>query len=384
MKKKVLVIGLVDSVHLARWLSQFRYSNIDFYIFPSKKFRRLHYDLRKLLKAQFTSKFIYLGFAKYLVGFGFLEYMFFEIFSKISSKNTHKKYLSRVLSLIKFDYIHAIEIQGAGYLYCDTAKGLNKDTKLILTNWGSDIYFYQKEPLHLLKIKNILKLASFYSAECTRDYQLAKKYGFAGIELPCIPNAGGFDPTKIRSDICRPSQRNLISTKGYGGKFGLAHLVIPTLIELNEKVPQFDYLFYSVTEDIYELIRSAPKKFREKARVFKVEKPIPHELLLEYFTKSRLLISASQSDGISTSFLESIVTGAYPIQTDTSCANEWLEKGFLASIVSINQEDIRTSIIQAALDNSLVDYAFEINQKLSKNLLDLDKIANTAKIFYSN
>jgi hypothetical protein len=54
--------------------------------------------------------------------------------------------------------------------------------------------------------------------------------------------------------------------------------------------------------------------------------------MYENFANSRIYIGASRSDGISTSFLEALVLGAYPIQTNTSCGNEWVEKGFHAQL----------------------------------------------------
>ena len=37
-RRKILIIGMFDSIHLARWLSQFENEKIDFVLFPSKKF----------------------------------------------------------------------------------------------------------------------------------------------------------------------------------------------------------------------------------------------------------------------------------------------------------------------------------------------------------
>ena len=41
-RKRVLVIGMLDSIHLARWLGQFVDDEIDFAILASKKYRKLH------------------------------------------------------------------------------------------------------------------------------------------------------------------------------------------------------------------------------------------------------------------------------------------------------------------------------------------------------
>jgi hypothetical protein len=41
--------------------------------------------------------------------------------------------------------------------------------------------------------------------------------------------------------------------------------------------------------------------------------------------RARIYLGVSKTDGISTSLLESIARGAFPIQSVTSCANEWVE-----------------------------------------------------------
>ena len=39
-KKKILVIGMANSIHLNKWLSLFRNTNHDFLIFPSTVFKK--------------------------------------------------------------------------------------------------------------------------------------------------------------------------------------------------------------------------------------------------------------------------------------------------------------------------------------------------------
>lgn len=59
-KRKVLVIGMADSIHLARWLKQFVEEDIDFYIFPSKKYRFKNQELRELLHSSRIAKYTFM------------------------------------------------------------------------------------------------------------------------------------------------------------------------------------------------------------------------------------------------------------------------------------------------------------------------------------
>ena len=48
---------------------------------------------------------------------------------------------------------------------------------------------------------------------------------------------------------------------------------------------------------------------------------VKYEEILEMHSKSRISIALSLSDGLPSSFLESMAMGSFPIQSDTSVAN---------------------------------------------------------------
>ena len=86
-------------------------------------------------------------------------------------------------------------MQRAGLLYLE----LHNKYKInwICTNWGSDLYLFSQLESYSKKLTKLIKSIDYYSAECTRDYEIAKKLGF-GSFLPCIPNGGGFDIDAIQ------------------------------------------------------------------------------------------------------------------------------------------------------------------------------------------
>jgi glycosyltransferase involved in cell wall biosynthesis len=101
------------------------------------------------------------------------------------------------------------------------------------------------------------------------------------------------------------------------------------------------------------------------------------------FRRSRVYVGASRSDGISTSFLEALNYGCYPIQTNTSCAGDWIELGADASIVSQNISEIEGNLIMALKNDELVDRAQIKNLAVAKEFLGFEKISKIAKTFYS-
>jgi glycosyltransferase involved in cell wall biosynthesis len=92
--------------------------------------------------------------------------------------------------------------------------------------------------------------------------------------------------------------------------------------------------------------------------------PSGNEHILRLHGRARISIALSMSDAISTSFLEAIMLGSFPIQSNTSCANEWIECGKGGFLVSPeNPSEIANAIRRALTDDALVDQAAEINSK---------------------
>jgi hypothetical protein len=381
-QKRVLIIGLVDSVHLGRWLTQFSEENIDFYIFASKRFRDIHPLIRELTEQDQQSKYEFLSPFKRKNFPGYIDFIYFEILGRVLNKFTRREFLSNLLKRNRFDYIHAIEFQGAGYLVDSIDLALINKQALIVTNWGSDIFYFRRILGHEDRIRGLLSKADFYSAECERDYNLAKIYGFTGKELPCIPVAGGFHLEVDRLGNVPTSLRKVILIKGYGGTFGRAEKIIQLIPNLLNRFSEFTIHIYSATDDVLKAIKLLPYEIRSKIKVTTSGDRITHAEMLSVFSHSRVHIGFSVSDGISTAFLESLCTGAYPIQTNTSCANEWVKLGVIASIVDLNQDRVLDQIILALTDNELVDRASKQNLKVAKQYLEYKVVQKKALEFY--
>ena len=377
-KKRILIIGMLDSIHLFRWLEQFKDENIDFSLFASKKYRFINKSLGDLMDERNRSR-INLASCSFLRHFsGFLDYAINELFEKF---NVRGKRLSRLLSNNSYDYIHALEIQGAGYLLSQINSNLLKGSKVILTNWGSDIYYFQQFQEDMKKIREALSKSDLYSAECERDYKLARDFGFKGKDLPCIPNAGGFQLSALKT-TSPPSGRKQIIIKGYGGKFGRADIPISLIPQIAADFPNYNFFIYSVTDDVLKSVNLLPLDLKKRIRISTVRERMDRDEFLREFGKSRIYIGCSLSDGVSTSFLEAVIHGAYPIQTTTSCAGEWVSKGYIASLVDIDGSEILEAIHRALHDDFLVDRAARINLELAQNDLSYSRIRDQALTFY--
>jgi hypothetical protein len=142
-----------------------------------------------------------------------------------------------------------------------------------------------------------------------------------------------------------------------------------------------EVLIHSVTEDLIEKSEQLRIQYPSQVKIFTVKNKIPRIKLIDYLSKSRIYVGACKSDGISTSFLEAICLGAYPIQTNTSCAIDWINLGFKGSIVEPEKNSILTALEKAYTSCELEDFR-QINLKKAREFLNFNEIKNHALQFY--
>lgn len=381
-RTNILIIGMLDSIHVGRWLSQFRDQDLDFTLVASQRYRKLHPSIHALVDGDSNASYQIHTQVKTHWLMPFWDYFRFELVSKVALFNSRSKALEGLMTCSEFDFVHGLEFQGAGYLLNGVNEEILHKSEVILTNWGSDIYYYMDYPDHKKTIIALLAKINRYSAECIRDYNLARQLGFKGIELPCIPNAGGFEFQNSKSHHLKPSMRKQIIIKGYGGKFGRAGLILELIPTITRRFPEFSFFIYSVTPDLISQIKKLPADVKTRIRFVSINNRMAHEDVIQEFRKSRLYIGCSVSDGISTSFLESLYTGAFPIQTNTSCMSEWVSLGCIASEVSLNSEEILMKITEALSKDEMVDNAGLVNYKIARHYLNRDRIREKALSFY--
>jgi glycosyltransferase involved in cell wall biosynthesis len=96
-----------------------------------------------------------------------------------------------------------------------------------------------------------------------------------------------------------------------------------------------------------------------------------HENMLRLFGQARVYIGLSISDGISTSLLEALTMGAFPIQSNTACADEWLQNGRTGFIVPPEDpQRVAAALHRALRDDALVDDAAQQNALMVEERLD--------------
>lgn len=244
----------------------------------------------------------------------------------------------------------------------------------VVTNWGSDIYLYGRLAEHRRKIRNVLSACDYYCCESQRDIMLAQDMGLAGRTLPLFPGAGGFDLDHVAS-LRQPgkvSSRRLILLKGYQTWAGRALTGLHALSLCRDSLNGYELAIYSATPDV----KIAAQLFEQDSGIpVRITPKCSHDEMLRLFGRARIHIGLGISDGVPGSLLEAMVMGAFPIQSRTSCANEWIIDHESGLIVPPEDPDIVANAIRRALsDDTLVENAAEINARVASERLDQSKI----------
>ncbi|NJD24009.1 MAG: glycosyltransferase [Betaproteobacteria bacterium] len=298
--------------------------------------------------------------------------------------------LARLVRQLKPDLIHSMEFQHAGYnvLRAKELFGNKPFPKWLATNWGSDIYYYRRFSEHHQQITRLLKSVDYYSCECERDVGLAVEMGLIGKSMPVLPNTGGFDLEAIvdlRKEV-PPSARRMIMVKGYQHFAGRALTALDALLSCSDILGDYRIVVYSAENsiEVYERVEELRHFHGMNISLLAYSS---HEKMLKYFAHARIYLGVSISDAISTSMLEAMAMGAFPIQTNTACCNEWFADG--VSGFSIPPDDIEiigSKIRHAIMNDALVDCAAEINwstvcRRVDQRLLQKKEVAFYDQIF---
>ncbi len=283
--------------------------------------------------------------------------------------------LTKAIAQIRPDLIHSMEFQHCAYLVLE-AKGLIAGAfpRWLASNWGSDIHHFAQFDDHRRQIVRVLENLDFYAAECERDVALARNLGYVGPVFPIVPSSGGFDLaacTRLRAPG-PTSARRIVVVKGYQHFVGRALTALQVVADNADLLAGYEVLVYSATPDV---VAAAQEIRRARGIDLRCLPRLSHDEMLAIFGRARIYIGLSESDAISTGVLEAMVMGALPIQTNTSCCNEWFADGEGGFIVDLKAPGTISERLRRALqDDALVDRAAAANWEVAQRRLDIREI----------
>jgi len=375
-RPKILIVAMADSIHTARWIDQIADEDWDIHLFSCDHAGIAHNLLRNAtvhysVYGRQSNKNAGMRFNGMPAFNGLLSRIIGKALSVLFPK-LRVLQLKRILEGLAPDVIHSLETQKSGYLTAD-AKIMftGKFPVWMHSNWGSDLYLFGKMPDHIPKIRKVLENCGHYLCECHRDLVLARQFGFKGKSYPPFPNGGGFDLERLAGfKQKQPSQRRLIMLKGYQGWAGRAMVGLEAIQKCMDILSGYEIYLYSVDSDAVRK-KVAMMNRVSGMRVQVIRRGTSHEEIMKLHGKARISIGLSISDAISTSLLEAMVMGSFPIQSWTSCADEWIKDG--VSGILVPPEDpaaVEAAIRKAVADDGLVDHAAGINDKIAKASLE--------------
>lgn len=367
---RILFVAIPNSVHTARWISQLAGQGHDLHLFPSVA-TRPHRSLRNV-----TLHFCGLGaWAVSRIAWGISkEFRLAEQKHRgmlLRALPDRSFWLAWVIRCVRPDVVQSLETQHAGYLTLVARERLRgRLPTWVVTNWGSDVSLFGRLAKHAERVRAVLSSCDYYSCECERDVRLARELGLKGKVLPLVPAAGGFDLKRI-AQFRQPgptSSRRLILLKGYQGWAGRALVGLRAIELCAEKLQGYRVAVFSASEEV-EI--AAELVSQSTGIPIEVVPPCSHEDILRLFGSARVYLGLSISDGVPASMLEAIAMGAFPIQSCTACADEWIKDGKTGLIVPPEDDRaVAAAILRAVSDDALVDRAAEENARLAEERLD--------------
>jgi glycosyltransferase involved in cell wall biosynthesis len=385
---KILFIGMPNSIHTARWISQFNaQTDCSVFLYPSQPSRLLS-DFKNI--TYFHPNIFHIKNVDKSIKSRFL---FPPIFSNPLLKKAsilifpdlEAKSLARVIRAIQPDVVHSLGIQHAGYLTFKARGLLGKNFPTwVVSTWGSDLYFFGRLEEHIPRIKEVLSSCDYYYPESNRDKKLAFEMGFKGITLPATPATGGFDLEEISKhrQSGPTSDRKIILLKGRQGSLGRPLFALRAIELCANELGGFEIVIIQATEDVKLASRLLVQKTGLNIRIQPFS---PTNEILDLFGKARISIGLSISDGLSSFLLESMMLGTFPIHSDNGCESEWVKNGKTAILV--DPEDLKAieKAIQKAVSNdSFVNQAAKINEQVAKKRLNCNLIEPSVMKSYNN
>lgn len=286
---------------------------------------------------------------------------------------------ARLIADLSPDLVHSHELQHGAYQVLEARRASPEGNQppWVVSNWGSDIFWYAREPSDRRAVREVLAHCQAYWCECHRDVGLAWAEGFTGRVLPVSPIAGGYDVARIRG-LRRPgptSARTAVAVKGYQHAVGRAHTALEALRRCRQLLEGRELCLHSATEDTEARFRRLADAAGARLTVLR---QAPYDDILRMHGRARVSIGISLSDGISTSFLEALLGGAFPVQSDTACAADWVVDGLGALLVGPDDvEGVEAAVRRALTDDDLVDRATAANDVTIARHLDEAVVRST-------
>lgn len=365
---RLLVVGFADSVHIVRYLQLLDETGWDVHLFDSRLVTKPHPELRAVTLHPATPYDAISSSTVKVVEPGQATDGSFE---------TRVDQLGELLDALAPDIVHSHEIQHGAVLVDSLRRrrGGKLQAPWIVTNWGSDILWFGRDPVHAQRLRSVLGACDYYGAECHRDVALARAYGLQGRVIGVWPVTGGIDldHTMTLRTTGSTSSRRAVAVKGFSGPIGQADIAFTAIERCMDLLDGWEICVYQLDTRLDERYRdlAAGANVRRTVVSKGTARQASHDDLLAMHGRARVSLALNRSDALSTSFLEAMAMGSFPVQSNSACGHEITPPGRGALFVPATDIDAVTAALRRALtDDALVDAAAEINKRACVEHLD--------------
>lgn len=384
---RILFVAKTDNPHTARWISQLADTGWDIHILgdhsaihPLLRNVTVHKPFPNLTSVPSGVKVHYVW--PLSRGEHFLRHRL-PLVGRLLLPNASQR-LVRLVRKLQPDCVHSLKMRPYAYYVMD-AKGMlaGQMPPWICSAWGSDLSLYRQYDEELPKIKRALATCDYFLAGCSRDVETARELGLRGDPLGVIPSPGGFDVVSMQAQqsATLPSKRWVIAVKGYQTDLGgQALTALDAFGQLGDVVAGYTIVVHSAigtyASKQYDEVRHRADEISAMTGVsFEFLPLVPPKEIWRLFGRARISIGISKIDGTPNTMLESMIMGAFPIQSDTAAISDWIQHGVNGSVVPHNDtSQIADAIRLAVLDDNLVDNAAALNREITMQRLDIKVI----------
>lgn len=365
---KILMVS-VFSYHFVNWTLQLRDSGEEVYwidVHDSNTYvKRLDFVQQTI---KWKNKFDYPGRQRIK--------KYFPALAKFINRFNQRKLLEvfqQKFEEIQPDVVHSFEMHSACIPIWDVMIK-NPKVRWIYSSVGSDLFYYQHDPEKLKGIKTVFNRINYMFSDSTRDFSIAKEYGFKGEFLGAIPGGGGYDLDSTKPGVNLYEDRKIILVKGYQNKFGRCNNVLEALLIIENEIKDFKIIVFGANEEVSKFVKNP--RF-EKMKNLELKGLIGRNEVLKLMGESLICIGNSISDGIPNTLLEAIIMEAFPIQSNPGGASGEIIKhgknGYLIEDPE-NSNEIAAWIKKAIQNPELLKSGIEYNSKHIKPNLEREFI----------
>lgn len=296
--------------------------------------------------------------------------------------------LARLIRRLQPDAVHALELHHGGYaaLAARDLLGPAQMPPLIVSNHGSDLYLYGRHDAHEARLRRLLDAADVYHCAADRDVELGLAFGFRGAVGPQTPPGGGYDIPSARLHVAedRPSRRRTIALDAADEWTNRVEVALAALARSGARLKGHRVELYSASVRTLALARTVLKKSGvEVEPVGGALAPVTPQAMLALFGRTRLALSLNASGAFSTTTIEAMLMGAYPVHSRVAASAEWLEAEITGTLVDPDDVDaVAGAITGALMDRKLVDRAALLNAEVAREVLAFRVVHDQALALY--